>query len=119
MLTFPILKTGAVAQYPMILSEAFGNEVLQFVGGDEQRFRSSPGSLRSWTIQLELLDETELAQVDAFFAAASGSFGVFDFPDPVSGTVISNCFVQSDNLTEDFIGEFRAGTVLVIHQGRA
>jgi hypothetical protein len=37
MLTFPTLKTGSVVQYPFAVSESFGTDVLEFLGGDEQR----------------------------------------------------------------------------------
>jgi Conserved hypothetical protein 2217 (DUF2460) len=118
MLTFPILKTGAVAQYPLIVTETFSNEVLQFMGGDEQRYRTSPGALRSWTVQFDLLDESELSGIEAFFSAASGSATSFDFTDPADSVVYSNCYIDSDDLADVFNGDLRAGTVLVIREGR-
>lgn len=119
MLTFPNLKTGAVAQYPLPQTESFSNEVLRFVGGDEQRYRTSPGALRSWAIQLDLLDENESSQLDSFFVAAIGPSTVFDFPDPASGTVYPNCFIDSDDLMQFFQGELHSGTTVVVRQGRA
>jgi hypothetical protein len=119
MLTFPTLKTGAAVQYPFKVAETFSNEVLQFMGGDEQRYRISPGMLRSWTVQLDLLDERELSSIEEFFADASGSATSFAFADPADGVVYSNCFIESDDLSDIFSGELRAGTVLVIRQGRA
>jgi hypothetical protein len=118
MLTFPILKTGAVAQYPLQRAQSFSNEVLRFIGGDEQRYRTSPGALRAWTIQLDLLDEDESSRLESFFVAAIGPSTVFDFSDPASGTVYPNCFINSDDLIQFFQGEMQAGTTLVIRQGR-
>jgi Conserved hypothetical protein 2217 (DUF2460) len=119
MLTFPTLKTGSAAQYPLKVAETFSNEVLQFMGGDEQRYRISAGMLRSWTIQLDLLDERELSDIEDFFVAASGSATSFAFTDPADGVVYSNCYIESDDLTDIFSGDLRAGTVLVIREGRA
>jgi Conserved hypothetical protein 2217 (DUF2460) len=119
MLTFPTLKTGSVAQYPIAVSESYGTEVMQFLAGDEQRYLTTPGPLREWSIQLDLLDEAELRSVENFFVAASGSFATFSFTDPASGTSHPNCFIAGDSLQEKFAGELRTGMVLVIQEGRA
>jgi hypothetical protein len=119
MLNFPTLKTGSVVQYPFHVSESFGNEVLQFLGGDEQRYRTTAGALRRWVIKLDLLDEAEMRAIDAFFAAVSASFATFSFTDPATGTAHPNCYVAADDLQQTFHGELRGGLSLVIQEGRA
>jgi hypothetical protein len=119
MLTFPTLKTGSAVQYPIAVSESFTTEVLQFLAGDEQRYLSTAGALRSWHIQLSRLDEAELQALEAFFVATSGSFDTFTFIDPVSGTSYPNCFIAHDVLREYFSGELSSRVGLVIQQGRA
>ncbi len=119
MLTFPILKTGVTVQYPIKVSESFATEVLQFMAGDEQRYLTTPGALRGWTVQLDELDETELRAIENFFTAASGSFASFSFVDPASGTPYPNCFIADDDLREKFVGELLSGTTLAIRQGRS
>ena len=73
MATFPILKTGAVAQYPARRRVEFQNQAVRFVNGSEQRYRDCTAPRRGWEIALELLDEGELAAVEEFFRAASGT----------------------------------------------
>jgi hypothetical protein len=118
MLTFPTLKTGSAVQYPFRNSASFGTEVLKFLGGDEQRYRVKPGSLRSWVVTLALLSEDELEQFESFFFAAAGTFATFSFTDPATGTVYPECHLKDDDLSSVFNGEMRAGASLVIQQGR-
>jgi len=70
---FPILKTGAILQYPAQKAIRFSTAVLRFVDGAEQRFRDYQMPLRRWTIQLDLLDENELHVLNEFFRAQSGA----------------------------------------------
>ena len=58
---FPTLKTGAVMQYPGKRTLQFSTDVVRFLDGTEQRYRDYPSVLHRWTIQLDLLDESELA----------------------------------------------------------
>jgi hypothetical protein len=117
-LTFPTLKTGAATQYPLQTSASFGTSVLKFLGGDEQRFRVKPGDLRLWVIQLAGLSEDELSQVESFFVAATGAFATFSFTDPATGTIYPSCHLGANDLSSSFSGDLRAGTSLVIQQGR-
>ena len=64
---FPTLKTGAVMQYPAQRTLQFNTDAIRFLDGTEQRFRDNPSVLHQWTIQLDLLDESELAAFDQFF----------------------------------------------------
>jgi hypothetical protein len=119
MLIFPTLKTGSAVQYPSSTTESFSTDVLQFLAGDEQRFLTSAAPLRSWQVELQLLDEAELDAIEAFFVAASGQYETFSFTDPATGTSYPNCFIAQDKLTEVFDGELRTGLTLRIQQGRA
>jgi hypothetical protein len=119
MLAFPILKTGSAVQYPFEVTQSGATDVLQFLAGDEQRYLTSPGPLRKWKIQLELLDEAEMKSIEAFFVAASGSFETFQFTDPSTGTSHPNCFISSDVLREEIDGELNTGLTILIQEGRA
>src|ERR1039458_10518178 len=81
---FPTLKTGAVMQYPAKRTLQFNTDAIRFLDGTEQRFRDNPSVLHGWTIQLDLLDESELAALDQFFISNQGRFGSFSFTDPRS-----------------------------------
>src|ERR1700728_2739217 len=104
MANFPTLKTGAVAQYPADLSPQFSTQVFRFLDGSEQRFPGYGTPLRQWTIRLDLLDETELSNLQAFFLSEEGRAGSFTFTDPWDGTVYSSCSFGSDTLSLRFQG---------------
>ncbi len=113
---FPILKTGALMQYPASRSVEFSTAVVEFVDGSEQRYRQRAAPVKRWVVKLELLDETELSRLAEFFNAAQGRAGVFEFQDPWTGIVHENCSLEIDELATELAGETRAGTVLVIRE---
>jgi hypothetical protein len=119
MATFPILKTGAVAQYPARRRVEFQNQAVRFVNGSEQRYRDCTAPRRGWEIALELLDEGELAAVEEFFRAASGTFESFEFVDPWDGTTYSNCSLAADGIELTAKGEMRGSTTLVVMENRS
>jgi len=94
MATFPTLKTGAVAQYPLDRSSRYSTQAVQFLDGSSHRYRISGSGLRMWQLKLELLDESELAAVIAFVDAQGSD--VFAFTDPVSGATVGNCVLSGD-----------------------
>jgi hypothetical protein len=91
MATFPILKTGAVIQYPATRQSRYQNQALRFLDGTEQRYRDCAGPLLRWQIPLSLLDESELAAIEQFFEDNQGAFGSFAFTDPWDGTAHPDC----------------------------
>jgi hypothetical protein len=115
---FPVLKTGAVAQYPATRSMRFQNQAVRFVDGTEQKYRDSAGMLRRWQIALDLLDEGEMAAMEGFFSAAGGSFETFSFTDPWDGTVYPNCGLESDTFEGTARGEKNGRAVLVVRERR-
>jgi hypothetical protein len=106
---FPILKTGAVAQYPLTRELRLQNQTLRFVGGTQQRYRDSGSTRLRWVIQLSLLDEGELAAVEEFFLTQEGGYGSFTFTDPWDGVAYEECRLESDELgllsSEEMQGE--------------
>jgi hypothetical protein len=98
MLSFPTLKTGAVAQYPTSRSLTFQNDTLRFIDGTEQRYRDSAGPLHRWEISLDRLDEGEVAAIEEFFLAAQGAFADFSFTDPWDQKAYPHCSIEADRL---------------------
>ncbi len=98
MAAFPRLKTGAVTQYPSRLNIDFRTEVLQFLDGKEQRFRSYSTSQKRWLISLSSLDEAEVQEIVQFVIEQSGKAGVFSFTDPWDGAVYENCSIEQDEV---------------------
>lgn len=104
MATFPMLSTGSVTQYPTTVTNGQGVEVVRFLDGSDQRFLSQGRTFRQWQIRLELLNDSEIAQIEAFFVAQSGDYSVFTFPDPISGTDVSNCRLAAPGLVTEYTG---------------
>jgi hypothetical protein len=116
--SFPTLKTGAVAQYPASRSLSFQNEALRFVDGTEQRYRDSAGALRRWELQLDRLDEGEIAAIAEFFTAAQGAYEEFSFTDPWDQAVYPHCSVEADTLNVTAQLESWGVTSIVIVENR-
>jgi hypothetical protein len=118
MAAFPVLQTGAVAQYPATKSLRFQNQIVRFVDGNEQRYRDSAGPLYRWVIQLDRLEETELAALDDFFLSNQGSFAGFAFVDPWNGASYPNCSLVSDEIQLTSIEELRGRTSITVIENR-
>lgn len=114
MSTFPILKTGAVMQYPAQRSLQFSTTALQFMDGTEQRFRSFQLPLHRWVIQLSLMDQSELHQFQEFFRGMAGSAEDFSFTDPSDGTNYPSCSLASDSMAAVLAGEWSGQTSLTV-----
>lgn len=117
MITFPILKSGAVVQYPATRQSRFSTQVFEFLDGTEQRFRDYSSALGRWTIHLEQLDATELQSIISFFDEA-GWTSPFSFTDPWDGSVHANCVVENAELQADVEDEFSGRTELTVREVR-
>ncbi len=117
--TFPLLRTNAVMQYPATRDFSFANSVLRFVDGSQQCYRESAASLRRWLVRLDLLDETELSNLQAFFGSNQGRFASFSFTDPWDNTVFPDCSLDQDSFEFTLAGEMRAQTALIVKQNRS
>jgi hypothetical protein len=117
--TFPVLKTGSVAQYPSDRIQTFATQIFRFLDGSEQRFPGFGITLRRWVIRLDLLDESELTNLEQFFAVEGGRAGSFAFTDPFDGTVFANCSLDSDELILTFSGPQQGKTSVTIKENRS
>jgi hypothetical protein len=115
---FPLLKTGAVAQYPITRIIRFSTDVVRFLDGTEQRFREYSSPIRKWVIRLDLLDEEEMSKMEEFFLSEQGRSGDFSFTDPWDGTEYPSCSLDSDTVDLGFRGPARGRTTLVISENR-
>lgn len=112
MLTFPFLSTDAVAQYPLPLSYTSPVEVIRFIDGADQRFPRRASILRSWHVQLSLINDSETYQIEQFFEALAGQYSAFMFPDPYSGEIIPNCRLGDSSLVTDYLATDLSSTSL-------
>jgi hypothetical protein len=116
--SFPTLKSGAVAQYGSARTREFATQVFRFLDGSEQRMAQYGAALRQWSIKLELLDESEIENLRAFFESQAGRAGVFSFTDPWDGTVYASCSFDSDTLDVEFSGVARGAARVVVRENR-
>jgi len=112
MAAFPILSSGAVAQYPT--SVEFGQvvQIFRFVDGADQRFLNQGRQYRRWRIHLDQLNDAEMNQLEAFFIAQQGEYSVFDFPDPISNQTVPNCRLGTAGMVIDFVGVDKGSSTL-------
>ncbi len=118
MAEFPILKTGAVMQYPAQRTLAYSTTVLRFIDGSEQRYRDIGSPERTWAVRLELLDEAETAALAEFLHAQQGELYDFSFTDPWNGNEYLSCRVVGANTVFEYLGEGRGKATLLIRENR-
>jgi hypothetical protein len=118
MATFPQLKTGAIAQYPIVRRQEYRNQTVRFVDGLDQRYRDNGGARQRWEIHLNDLDEAELAEIEEFFTVNQGTFGSFAFADPWDGRVYSDCSLEGDDIGLTTLAEMRGLTKITVVRNR-
>jgi hypothetical protein len=114
MVTFPVLKTGAVAQYPLDRSVRFSTQAVRFMDGSQQRFRLYGTGLRRWALKFDLLDEQELAAVIAFVEQQGSA--IFAFTDPVTGANAATCVISGQQFDAVMNREMSGQTTIVIEE---
>jgi hypothetical protein len=112
--TFPVLKTGAVAQYPLERTLRFSSEAVQFLDGSQQRFKLFNRGLRRWVVWLDLLDEQELGAVIDFVDAMGST--AFSFSDPASGTTAAKCVLAGERFDATMTGEMNGQATIVVEE---
>jgi hypothetical protein len=113
MATFPTLRTGAAVQYPLPKTTAFQTQSVRFLDGSRQRYRIRGDGLRTWSVQLSLLDERELGLVIAFLEQQGTA--PFAFSDPVTG-VTANCVLAGQSFDAGMTDEAQAQTTVLIEE---
>ena len=114
MATFPSLSSGAVVQYPAGAGFNQSTQVIRFLDGSDQRYLYRGNVLRMWAVRLDLLSDSEIAQIENFFAAQQGDFSSFSFPDPLTGAEVPNCRFANGVLTTEYVGVNHASTSLTV-----
>jgi hypothetical protein len=111
---FPVLKTGAVAQYPLGREVRFSTQAVRFLDGSQQRFRLYGNGLRRWIVNLDLLDAQELSAVIAFVELQGSD--VFAFTDPFTGIVSARCAISGEQFDATMKNETSGQTMVVIEE---
>jgi hypothetical protein len=114
MATFPVLKTGAVAQYPLDCGVRFSTQAIRFMDGSQQKFRLIGVGLRRWTLKLDLLGEDELGAVIAFVEQQASA--TFAFTDPVTGDNVATCIISGQQFDATMNLKMSGQTTVVIEE---
>lgn len=114
MAAFPVLKTGAVAQYPLGFGVRYATQAVRFLDGSQQKYRLTGNRLRRWTIELDLLDEQELAAVIAFVEQQGSA--VFAFTDPLTGNTVLNCVLAGEKSDATVKRDMTGKTTVMIEE---
>ncbi|HXE64155.1 MAG TPA: hypothetical protein VN519_11480 [Bryobacteraceae bacterium] len=113
-MTFPLLKTSAVAQYPLERSLQFSTRTIRFLNGSRQSFRLFGRNLGRWSLRLDLLDETELAELVAFLEAQGSA--PFAYSDPITGATAPRCVISGEQFAAGMKGEMDGQARIVIEE---
>jgi hypothetical protein len=103
MIFMPTLSTGAVQQYPYVRGTAGQTRAFQFADGSEQRYLAVT-QRRTWSIDLQLLQETERAAFLEFAQSALRFQSAFQFTDPLDGTIYPSCRVVAEPVVDKVDG---------------
>ncbi|MBV8812522.1 MAG: hypothetical protein JO033_27945 [Acidobacteriaceae bacterium] len=112
--TFPLLSSGAVAQYSLPVLTGQAVQTIRFLDGADQRYLIQGRTFRQWEIRLTLLTDSEIAQLQTFFTEQQGDYTKFDFPDPLSGQMIPNCRLLIPEMTCSYEGVGASSTLLYV-----
>lgn len=95
--TFPTLSGGySLTSYPADRSVSMPVEVVRFISGAEQRWRSGP-ALNAWQFTLRL-NAIDLATVITFFDTVKGAYDT-TWTFPFDGSTYTNCVFETDEFT--------------------
>ena len=118
MSTFPRLKTNSVCQYPTERTTEFATSIFRFVDGSEQRFRNYATPLKSWGIELTLLDDVEMAKIEEFVAEQQGQYGSFSFTDPWDQATYTCCKIDNPEVVFRYEGPQNGRTSIIVRENR-
>ena len=114
MATLPSLRTGAPCQFPLQKQVSYRTAVLQFVDGQEQRFRKLKNPEIRWSLAMRDLDEQESAAQLRFFEGQQGAAQPMEFTDPITGQLYESCYLGDDRLDVQGSGEGRRSLTVVV-----
>jgi hypothetical protein len=112
--TFPTLKTGAVAQYPLSYGTRFSTQAVRFMDGSQQLFRLIGNPLRHWSIKLDKLDDEELSALIAFVEQQGSA--TFAFTDPATGAQAATCVISGRQFDAVMKGEMSGHAAIGIEE---
>jgi len=95
MLYFPQLSSGATGQYPIKKHRVERTILNQLSDGSTVKFADTGAELVQWQLAYQDLTDSEIANLQQFFAACEGQLTSFTFLDPME-----NLLTWSEDLTQ-------------------
>ncbi|MBI4893441.1 MAG: hypothetical protein HY821_22660, partial [Acidobacteria bacterium] len=92
-MNYPILKSGAAAQYPLSRRTRHHIVSTETPGGHVKRIQGGRTPEMGWTIRYEDLTDAEAGALEALYGASGGGLNSFRFVDP-----LANLLRLSDDL---------------------
>jgi len=104
--SFPALKSGVVAKYPVVRDVRLETGVVRFEDDTEQRWVRARAR-NSFRLQFSRLSEEDVATIEAFFRSCKGKFDT-TWDITIGGTTYSHCTFEDDTfaVTETSEGLF-------------
>ena len=118
MFIFPDAVAKVLFQYPTTRRLHFVTQVLQFVGGREQRYEISGAPLREWNLEPTLVGDAVCIKLTTFFEMVGGTSQPFTFTDPWDGTTYPVCYFEADTFTAKMTEQGRNAVQFTIIEGR-
>ncbi len=114
--TFPLLRTGAVVQYPFERHTRYRTETVRFLNHAEQVYQDVNTARRTWVIRLAELDGREVASLRQLFEDNQGRKGTFSFTDPWDSVNYPNVAFASDEFPVEQEIETQHSLTLTIYE---
>jgi len=108
---FPLLPNGTRTQIPWQQNQQYKTEVSQLEAGTKYTFawygagltNFPTEGLRQWVVGGDMLTDADLAVIEAHFLANWGRMFAFNFKDPETAVVYSNCYYTTDEMVIEYI----------------
>jgi len=114
--TFPSLRTGKVAQYPMERKTRLLADVQQFLNAAEQAYVDTTTARKAWRLSFTKLSDNEVATLKAFFESNQGRKGVFTFVDPWDAASYTTCSFAEDTFPQVQAEEGNNSLTLTVYE---
>lgn len=118
MFIFPASVSRLVFQYPSKKQMSVATQVIEFLGGAEQRYPITT-PLHQWQATPVQLPDAELSTLATFFSLVGGSSESFQFTDLWDGVIYPVCYFKDDSFKSISREQNRNTVLFTILEGRA
>lgn len=112
---FPVLRSGALVQYPVRRGQGTVHMNVEFWGGGGQSYVRKKANALTWMLKYVGLSEEEVAYLLEFCEKHEESGMLFSFRDPIEGTLYDHCRVEPDSIEAvgDDVNSYEFGATII------